>query len=329
MTVGLSAIRVDDDMQVRAGINQQVVEEYAAKLRAGAKFPPIVVFADALGFYIADGNHRYRAHDLAGRTTIEVELRQGTKADALWYALGANKAHGLQLSKQDKRHAVLRAFASFPDRGAAEIADHVGCSAQWACIVRRGTETPSDRIVTRAGQVRIASKRAAIEAHQQIEVLLKDGVPSVDIVRRLRVGPDLVSSIKRRLNLGRDQSREAIEARRARIREMAAGQYTSQQIADAVGLTDIHVREVARRFGIDISADRAMGKMFRHDANRIVSRIVLDAENLLEGLGLIEYRDLERAQIPAWLTSLKKCREQLSTFIRRLGEEQSHNGEAA
>jgi len=57
----------------------------------GAVFPPIVVFVDGACSYLADGYHRRRAAEQSQRATIAVELRPGTKNDALWYALGANR----------------------------------------------------------------------------------------------------------------------------------------------------------------------------------------------------------------------------------------------
>ena len=52
--------------------------------------PPIVVFQYAERFILADGFHRVAAARMNGCQKILAEIRQGTQADALRYALSAN-----------------------------------------------------------------------------------------------------------------------------------------------------------------------------------------------------------------------------------------------
>jgi len=336
MTLGLSAIRVDDDLRVRVAVDPRVVEEYARLIKRGTRFPPIDVFADDLGLYVADGQHRYLAHEQAGRTTIEAELRPGTKADALWYALGANKSHGKRLTERDVRHAIELAIKMWPERTGLELSEHIGCSQGYVSKVRHQTIPPNttDTVVRRDGRTIPASYPRRVPPvhplHDQIVERVKAGESSTQIRAALHARPELIAAVRRELGVGKPVvSKGAVRDRHERMRVMAAEGHTSRQIAVAIGLSEETCRGTLRKLGIDVVADRLTRGLHHHDANRIVSRIVLDAENLLEGLGLIDYRDLERAQIADWLTSLKKCREQLSTFIRRLGEEKSHNGEAA
>ena len=59
-----------------------------------------------------------------GSKSISAEIRKGTKADALRFALGANVAHGLKRTNADKRRSVELALAEWPnvsDRQIAEI----------------------------------------------------------------------------------------------------------------------------------------------------------------------------------------------------------------
>jgi hypothetical protein len=83
-----------------------------------------------------------------------------------------------------------------------------------------------------------------------------------------------------------------------------------------------------RKEKIDVPADKAVGRIKRHDSNRIIERIVADAENLVEGVNLVEFADLDRAQLAGWLKSLQASRDKLGAFIRRLMKEQQ-DGEAA
>jgi hypothetical protein len=74
-----------------------------------------------------------------------------TQADALWYALGANKANGQRLTPADKKHAVLLTFRAWPEMSAGKIAEQVGCSQDYVSQLRSQVKDsfdparPSDR----------------------------------------------------------------------------------------------------------------------------------------------------------------------------------------
>jgi DNA modification methylase len=96
-------------------VHQQQVQrlgvDYTEALKAGAKFPPIVVFHDGSDYWPADGFHRLNAHARAGLPKIAAEVRTGTRRDALLFAVGANAAHGKRRTNEDKRRAVLLLLA--------------------------------------------------------------------------------------------------------------------------------------------------------------------------------------------------------------------------
>lgn len=103
----IDMIRVDGGTQSRADINQAVVDEYAAAIGDGATFPPVVVFYDGSERWLADGFHRFRAHQQLGLVAINADIRQGDRRDAILYSVGANETHGLRRTNEDKRRAVL------------------------------------------------------------------------------------------------------------------------------------------------------------------------------------------------------------------------------
>ena len=120
----LSEIVTDAGTQVRAGLNEATVADYAEALAAGGKFPPVIVFLDGNRHIAADGFHRIEAVRRIGATQIECDIRRGSKVDALKFALGCNAHHGLRRTNADKRHAVAMAFKEFPklsDRALAEM----------------------------------------------------------------------------------------------------------------------------------------------------------------------------------------------------------------
>jgi uncharacterized ParB-like nuclease family protein len=104
----LTKIRTDGGTLMRAaGVDHDVVREYAARLKEGAQFPRVVVFLDAQGVYwLASGHHRHGAHKLAGRKTILAEVRIGERRDAVLFAAGENAEHGRRRTHADKEAAI-------------------------------------------------------------------------------------------------------------------------------------------------------------------------------------------------------------------------------
>lgn len=131
MRLAIDQIRIDGGTQSRERLNDETVAEYAEAMREGADFPPIVVFHDGSDNWLADGFHRFHGARAAGLDSLAADLRTGTKMDALWFALGANKSNGQRPSRGDVRHAVLLALKTWPDKSQREIAVQVGCSQAW------------------------------------------------------------------------------------------------------------------------------------------------------------------------------------------------------
>jgi hypothetical protein len=86
-------------------MDQVIVDDYAQAISEGANLPAIVVFHDADdAYWLADGFHR---HVAAERETIEADVREGSRRDAVLYSVGANTTHGLRRSNSDKQNAVM------------------------------------------------------------------------------------------------------------------------------------------------------------------------------------------------------------------------------
>lgn len=122
--IKLTEIVTDAGTQVRAGLNEATVADYAEALAEGAKFPSVTVFHDGDRYIAADGFHRIEAGLRMGATQIECDVRKGGKTEALKFALGCNAHHGLRRTNADKRHAVglaLREFGKFSDSALAEM----------------------------------------------------------------------------------------------------------------------------------------------------------------------------------------------------------------
>lgn len=138
----LDSIRTDGDTQAREAMKPDVVAEYAEAIRAGAKFPPIITFHDGTDYWPGDGFHRHAGHRAAGRKFIRAEVRPGTQRDAVLYAVGANAAHGLRRTNDDKRRAVGmllgdKEWTGWSDR---EIARRCGVDNGFVSRLRRQGE---------------------------------------------------------------------------------------------------------------------------------------------------------------------------------------------
>ena len=106
--VSIAQLETSNRVQVRRRTDPEAVARYAEAMKAGAVFPPLVVFRErgTQRYVIADGNHRREAGLAAGLKTLEVDLRTGNEADALEYALSANTRHGLPRSRADIKNGL-------------------------------------------------------------------------------------------------------------------------------------------------------------------------------------------------------------------------------
>lgn len=151
-TIKLDQVRIDGGTQSRAALNDEAVADYAATIREGTDFPPIVVFHDGKHHWLADGFHRYHAYRQAGAVEIAVDVREGTKRDAKLFSAGANGDHGLRRTNADKRSAVaiLLDDAEWSTWSNSEIARRavVGEALVRSLRSERSEETPAERSYT-------------------------------------------------------------------------------------------------------------------------------------------------------------------------------------
>ena len=109
--LAIAEIVTDPETQPRVKMSVAAAIEYGDELHGGAEFPPVVVFFDGEKYWLADGNHRLTAHEIEDKTTIQAEVHEGGKRDAILYACGANAANGIRRTNADKRQAVERLLA--------------------------------------------------------------------------------------------------------------------------------------------------------------------------------------------------------------------------
>ena len=133
----LSQIRTNAGTQSRVQIDEPTVADYAERMIAGDRFPPVVVFFDGCDYILSDGFHRFRAARQARFETIQADVRRGTRTDALKFSLAANHSHGLRRTNADKQHAIEIALKEFTDWSDRRIADLVGVTQPTVSAQRR------------------------------------------------------------------------------------------------------------------------------------------------------------------------------------------------
>lgn len=131
----INRIRVDGGTQARVQLDWIAIDDYANAMQEGAAFPPVVVFYDGDQYWLADGFHRLKAAEKAGSDELSVDVRPGTRHDAMWHAAGANSVHGVRRSNADKRNSVRLALKVWVETrkepiNSTEIARQVGVSHQ-------------------------------------------------------------------------------------------------------------------------------------------------------------------------------------------------------
>lgn len=166
----IAELERDAELQARVGLNVDVVKDYAEQMKAGAAFPPVLVFASAGGHALVDGFHRIAAREALGFTTVLAEIRQGTREDALWHGLTTNQTHGLRRTNDDKHRSVVKALTHSRGRNLSDrqIANHCGVHHYTVSRIRQQLEqsqtieAQGTRVVTRGGvsyEQRLQKKR--------------------------------------------------------------------------------------------------------------------------------------------------------------------------
>lgn len=135
----IDTIRLDGGTQLRDGMDHETIEEFVENLKAGAVFPPVIVYFDGRHYWLADGFHRAESHRQAGRRCIDAEVRSGDQRAAILHAAGCNQKHGLRRTNQTKRNQVmvLLADAEWGQWTSTQIAKHCGVSEFLVRVLRQ------------------------------------------------------------------------------------------------------------------------------------------------------------------------------------------------
>ena len=103
----------------------------------GGELEPGVAFRDGQTLWLGDGCHRHEAYLRAGRPTMPVTVRNGTRLAAMIEGVLSNKRHNGGLwTREDNKHAVEEIIREHPEECDRSLAALVGCSPAWVGKIR-------------------------------------------------------------------------------------------------------------------------------------------------------------------------------------------------
>jgi FtsZ-binding cell division protein ZapB len=139
--VAIDSIVVDERLMIRE-LDQDIAVDYAAKMKEGAVFPPIVLFKIDNKIYLSSGRHRLEAHKLNAALEIDALIKDGSMDDAYLFALQDNAHHGHKLSQRNITEAVRRMMNHpvWKDWTNTTIAKLVGVTAMTVGRIKKKLE---------------------------------------------------------------------------------------------------------------------------------------------------------------------------------------------
>lgn len=177
------------------------------------------------------------------------------------------------------------------------------------------------------------AERRRLRAFQETEVerWFMEGMPVMEATTKAKAEfgeaafcRQYLARVKRRVMAAHPEAAVTLSnarVRRENIRLLAAEGHSARQIAVTLGIAEESCRMIARAEGIDIPAERIVGKRRRVDPVRVLDKMALDAEGLTADLNIIDFHSLPADRFPYWIDAFTSARKSLGSFIRQLQKE--------
>lgn len=284
----LSKLKIDDGTQPRCDIDESLVTDYAEEMKGGATFPPVVVFHDGAAYWLADGFHRTHAARRADIKSIQADIQDGTKRDAILYSVGANAAHGLRRTNADKHKAVMTLLQD----------------EEWSKW--------SDREIARQCAV----------GHPMVGRLRKfilEQDTSMASERTFKHHKTGNTSTMNTENIGK--TKQAAPDRARQIKYLADQGYRADQIADELQIGRRQIWAICKDYDIELP-DKKMGKTRRIEVHRVVEETVNGLSGYAIGLQTIngELKDVSPDDAQAWADSIGESIKPINRLRKKLQE---------
>jgi ParB-like chromosome segregation protein Spo0J len=199
-SVPLNRLRSAAALRVRA-----IDDEHVRMLSASeAEFPPVLVRAGDL--QVLDGHHRVAAARQRGWQTVPVRLVRCTDSQAVLLAIRANVAHGLPLTRAERRVAAVRVIDLHPDWSDRAIAAATGLAAATVAALRQQVDPRRSVPAARVGRDGRTRPLSAAEGRLRASAVLAERPEASirEIAEEAGISLGTAHDVRRRLrdNLG-------------------------------------------------------------------------------------------------------------------------------
>jgi len=156
----------------------------------------------------------------------------------------------------------------------------------------------------------------------EVRAIAEEAVKEMDATGKVRPAEDKVRAARKTTEKPKVETTygEQQTAKWDRVTALAASGSTTRQIARDLGMSEGGVKSGAKQRGIDIRADRVVGRTRRLDSNRIIRECVAELEGVVSGLALVNYNDIDPEEAPTWVDSLTKSMSAISKANRQIKE---------
>lgn len=287
------------------------------------------IWIDVEGMLL-DGRNRLAACQMVG-VEPEFAVYEGEDVEAFIVSKNEHRRH---LSVKEQRELRQRRIAELREQGMSTraIADEVGVSGvQVLSDLAPEASSSPDCVIGKDGKRYPTSQRkwstrdalTFIEAWESAtpsgKVLLANGYGLTT-----RSAESTAARLRKKLGVSAKTGPAAAAEKRERIKELASGPLSSDQIGKEVGLSGISVREYARAMGVEIAADAIVSKTRRLNADRVIQALVDKASYDIASdstLDAIDFAELDRGLLADWVSSLTASITSLTKLRNRLQKE--------
>lgn len=111
--------------------------------------------------------------------------------------------------------------------------------------------------------------------------------------------------------------------RAEQIRALAAKALSTRQIAERIGIGEPRIRVICKAEGIEVPADKIIGRTRRHDPNRILFQTVHALEGVRDSLNLVDWDavDWDSHPVKDWVDSLTASIKSLNQMRNKVKEQ--------
>ena len=174
----------------------------------------------------------------------------GGKDDALWYAMGANKAHGLPMKRGDVKRAVELAVKTWPNKSQQEIAEQVGCAVSYVNGIKKDKFSSEISPPTRTDSIG-RTRPTSYATRKPVELAVKEfgGMTNEVIAKMCGVDPKTVADTSASSGISRPEKRTGSDGKQYPATR-ATRKPTTPEEEEARTYGDVRRRQPRRRDGV-------------------------------------------------------------------------------